>query len=130
LEAEVQVARTLAAVAAVELCTSTNFLSLLLDSRMQSPLASEVPPFLFRVFPIAMVGMVVHRRLKTLGGPVAAVAAVEIQTSHSEVLNVRRQMRTTILLHVGLAVALPHRFKAGRWRRIGRLCMAVHLVQQ
>jgi hypothetical protein len=127
---EVQVARTLAAVAAVARCTSTNFLSLLLDSRMQSPLASEVPPFLFRVFLIAMVGMVVHRRLKTLGGPVAAVAAVEIQTSHSEVLNVRRQMRTTTLLHVGLAVALPHRFKAGRWRRIGRLCMAVHLVQQ
>jgi hypothetical protein len=130
LEVEEQGAHTLAVEAVVAQCTSTNFLSLLLDSRMQSPLASEVPPFLFRVFLIAMVGMVVHRRLKTLGGPVAAVAAVEIQTSHSEVLNVRRQMRTTILLHVGLAVALPHRFKAGRWRRIGRLCMAVPLVQR
>jgi hypothetical protein len=97
---------------------------------MQSQLASEVPPFLFRAFPIAMVGMVVHRRLQTLGGPVAAVAAVEIQTSRSEVLNVRRQMRTTILLHVGLAAVLPHRFKAGRWRRIGPPRMAVPLVQQ
>jgi len=97
---------------------------------MQLPLALEVPPFLFRAFPIAMVGMVVHRRLKTLGGPVAAVAAVEIQTSHSEVLNVRRQMRTTILLHVVLAVALPHLSKAGSMRRIGRLCMADPLVQQ
>jgi hypothetical protein len=97
---------------------------------MQLPLALEVPPFLFRVFLIAMVGMVVHRRLKTLGGPVAGVAAVDIQTSHSEVLNVRRQMRTTILLHVVLAVALPHLSKAGSMRRIGRLCMADPLVQQ
>jgi hypothetical protein len=97
---------------------------------MQLPLALEVPPFLFRVFLIAMVGMVVHRRLKTLAGLVAAVAAAETQLSRSAVMNVRRQMRTTILLHVVLAVALPHLSKAGSMRRIGRLCMAVHLVQQ
>jgi hypothetical protein len=127
---EVQVAHTLAVAAVVAQCTSTNFLSLLLDSRMQSPLASEVPPFLFRVFLIAMVGMVVHRRLKTLAGLVVAVAAAETQLSRSAVMNVRRQMRTTILLHVVLAVALPHLSKAGSMRRIGRLCMADPLVQQ
>jgi len=59
---EVQVAHTLAVAAVVAQCTSTNFLSLLLDSRMQSLLELVVHPYLFHVFQTAMAEMDVHHK--------------------------------------------------------------------
>jgi hypothetical protein len=109
-----QAAHTLAVVAAEVQCISTNFLSLLLGSHMPSLLVLVVRPFPSRVFLIAMVGMDMLRRLKTLAGPVAAQAVVEIQPILSAVTNVFRPTRTIILLHVVLVAVLRRRLRAGR----------------
>ena len=57
-----QAAHTLAVEVAAALCTSTNFRSLLLDSRMQSLLELVVHPYLFHVFQTAMAEMDMHHK--------------------------------------------------------------------
>jgi hypothetical protein len=109
-----QAAHTLAVVAAEVQCISTNFLSLLRGSHMPSLLVLVVHPFQFRVFQTAMAEMVTHHRWKTLAGPVAAQAVVEIQPIRSAVTNVFRPTRTIILLHVVLVAVLRRRLRAGR----------------